>query len=65
VLTKADAVQDPDVADRLTTWAREQGMRHHVISAVAGEGIAGLVRDVADSLDRLALESPAESGLEP
>jgi len=65
VLTKADAVQDTDVADRLATWAREQGMRHHVISAVAGEGVAGLVRDVADSLDRLVPESPAEPGMEP
>jgi GTP-binding protein len=53
VLTKADAVQDATVSERLVERARDEGWRHHVISAVSGAGIADLVFDVANALDRL------------
>jgi GTP-binding protein len=58
VLTKADAVQDTKALERASDPARRESMRCHVISAVTGEGLEGLVREVADVLDGLAPEAP-------
>lgn len=65
VLTKNDAVQDTAVAARLADRARKDGVRHHVISAVTGEGLDELIRDVAGTLGRLEVETPAESEVDP
>jgi GTP-binding protein len=57
VVTKADALQDDAVVRRVRAHAERLGVPCGVISSVSGEGLAELVRDVGDWLDRL--EPPA------
>jgi GTP-binding protein len=53
VLTKADAVQDPEPAERVRRYADDRGLPCHVVSSVSGQGLDDLVRDVGDRLDSL------------
>jgi len=53
VLTKADAMQDPEFARRVRERASDLGRDCHVVSAVTGSGLPDLVRAVGATLDRL------------
>ncbi len=53
VLTKADAVQNPATQRRVAEYAEERGLPCRIISAVTGEGLQDLVREVMATLDRL------------
>ncbi len=53
VLTKSDAAQDPEPSRRVLAHARKRGVPCMAISSVSGEGIARLVRFVADRLAEL------------
>jgi len=59
VLTKADAVRDSTVKERVIELAEHEGTPWHVISAVTGEGLPGLTRSVADTLEKLRIAVPA------
>jgi GTP-binding protein len=58
VVTKADAIQDWKMVERIRSLAAEREAPCLVVSAVAGEGIDGLVRSIADTLD--GLNAPAD-----
>ncbi len=60
VMTKRDAVDDPDVVKRARAIARKHGRPLHVISAVTGEGLPELLRAAADELRRLGAAAPLE-----
>ena len=64
VATKLDATTDRTRLEKLRTFCREHGLEFHVISAVTGEGVQGLVRAMADALDRIprAAPEPQEGG---
>ncbi|HKQ60157.1 MAG TPA: GTPase, partial [Candidatus Polarisedimenticolaceae bacterium] len=60
VLTKADAVQNDAPEKRVRRYARQQGLDCHVVSAVSGAGLPGLIRAVAQRLAELPRpEEPA------
>jgi GTP-binding protein len=62
VLTKADAVVDPTMKRRAVELAAGDGTPCHVISAVTGAGLGELIRDVAQTLERLRSANPAAGG---
>ena len=53
VLTKADAVQDPESSARVRSHAEARGQRCLEISAVSGVGLPRLIGEVGEMLDRL------------
>jgi GTP-binding protein len=59
VLTKADAVQDDVSVRAIRDWAVQTGRTCAAISAVTGEGIKELIRELGDRLDAMQPE-PAE-----
>jgi len=60
--TKLDATTNRDHLDELRDFAAERGLEFHAISSASGEGILGLVRAIADALDRLPkAETPPEA----
>jgi GTPase len=69
VATKLDATTDRTRLERLRAFCAERGLEFHAISSASGEGIAELVRAMANALERLAPRvSPADadaSGDEP
>ncbi len=54
VLTKADAMQDEAAAERVRAYADAKGTPCLTISAVTGQGLDGLVRDVRDKLEAMS-----------
>ena len=63
VATKADAAQDPAAIERLRNWAEVRGVPFAFVSAVRGDGIEALVREVGERLDRLhEASAPSENG---
>jgi len=56
VLTKSDAMQDPDIVTQVQASADEAGIRLLVISSVTGDGLDRLIQVTGDALDRLAGE---------
>ena len=60
LLTKADIVQAPDTVERVRGYAAETGQRCRLISAVSGEGLQELIREVGSMLDELRAADPDE-----
>lgn len=65
VATKLDATTTPDRLEQLRAFAAKRGLEFHAVSSATGQGIAELVRAMADALDRIpkpgaAAEAPAE-----
>jgi GTP-binding protein len=60
ILTKADAVQDASVLRQVVDYAEARGLPYHIISAVTGEGIRKLIRDVLSVLDRIRASAATE-----
>lgn len=58
VLTKSDVVQDASRQREVLDFAARHGLPCRIVSAVSGEGIAGLVRLVADTLADLPRPEP-------
>jgi GTP-binding protein len=50
VLTKKDALQDETVVEAARREAQARGRALHVVSAVTGEGLTGLLRAAADAV---------------
>jgi GTPase len=61
VATKLDATTDRARLDRLRTYCQAHHLEFHAISSASGEGIVELVRAMADALDRLAPQPPADA----
>jgi GTPase len=53
VATKLDATTDRARLEKLLDFCTTRGLEFHAISSASGEGIAQLVRAMADALDRL------------
>ena len=53
VATKLDATTDRAHLEELRAFAAKRGLEFHAISSATGEGIVGLVRAMADALDRI------------
>jgi GTPase len=53
VATKLDATTNREHLEELKNYAAERGLEFHAISSATGEGIAQLVRAMADRLDSL------------
>ena len=53
VATKLDATTDRTRLDALRDFCRLRKFEFHSISAVAGDGVKGLVRSIADALDKI------------
>jgi hypothetical protein len=50
----------------LRAFAKKRGLEFHAISSASGEGIVGLVRAMADALDRIPKPSmPVEMEVQP
>ncbi len=65
VATKLDATTHRDRLEELRAFAAKRGLEFHAVSSATGQGIAELVRAMADALDRIpkpgaAAETPAE-----
>ena len=58
VATKLDATTDRARLERLRAFCAQRGLEFHAISSASGEGIAALVRAMADALERLAPHAP-------
>jgi GTP-binding protein len=56
VATKLDATTDRTKLQELRKFCAEKGLEFHVISAPTGEGVKGLVRAMADALDKIPKE---------
>jgi GTPase involved in cell partitioning and DNA repair len=66
VATKLDATTNRDHLDELRAFAKKRGLEFHAVSSASGEGIVGLVRAMADALDRIPKPSmPVESEVQP
>src|ERR1700689_3901020 len=66
VATKLDATTNRDHLDELRAFAKKRGLEFHAISSASGEGIVGLVRAMADALDRIPKPSmPVEMEVQP
>src|SRR3984957_14150655 len=62
VATKLDATADRAHLDELRAFCAKRGLEFHAISSATGEGIVGLVRAMADALDKLPKPgAPAET----
>jgi GTP-binding protein len=61
VATKLDATTDRARLARLREFCASRGLEFHAISSATGEGVAELVRAMADALDRLQREAPSEA----
>src|ERR1700735_4847883 len=53
VATKLDATTDRTHLEELRSFCGQRGLEFHAISSATGEGIVGLVRAMADALDRI------------
>ncbi|MGH9682670.1 MAG: GTPase ObgE [Candidatus Acidiferrales bacterium] len=53
VATKLDATTDREHLEQLHAFTAKRGLEFHAVSSASGEGIAGLVRSMADALDRI------------
>ena len=65
--TKLDATTDRAHLEELRAFAAKRGLEFHAISSATGEGIVGLVRAMADALDRIpkpALDAGADGAEE-
>jgi GTP-binding protein len=62
VATKLDATTDRTRLESLRAFCAGRGLEFHSISSATGEGLAGLVRALADALERAA---PPETQVEP
>jgi len=62
VATKLDATTDRSRLERLREHCAERKLDFYAISSATGEGIAELVRGMADALERLAPRQSAEQG---
>jgi len=65
VATKLDATTNLERLEQLRAFAAKRGLEFHAVSSATGQGIAELVRAMADALDRIpkpgaAAEAPAE-----
>jgi GTP-binding protein len=61
--TKIDVLQSADVVSELEAHVRAAGYAFHRISAVTGEGLAGLLEDVWQAIAHArVIASPAEAG---
>ena len=60
VATKLDATTDRARLEKLRDFCAERGFEFHAISSASGEGVAGLVRAIADAVARLAPALPLE-----
>ena len=58
VATKLDATTDRTRLEQLRSYCASRGLEFHAVSSATGEGIVGLVRAMADALDRLAPAGP-------
>ena len=56
VATKLDATTERTKLQELKKFCAEKGLEFHVISAPTGEGVKGLVRAMADALDKIPKE---------
>ena len=56
VLTKADAVQDNGPVEAIHRWAEQTGEACRTISAVTGEGLTDLIREIGKRLDEIPAE---------
>jgi GTP-binding protein len=57
VLTKSDALQDPEIVRSARREARKRGRPLHVISAVTGEGLASVLQAAAAVIAELAADA--------
>jgi GTP-binding protein len=53
VATKLDATTDATRLDTLRDFCAKQELEFHAISAATGDGVQGLVRSIADALDKI------------
>ena len=60
VATKLDATADRSRLEKLRQHCAERKLDFYAISSATGEGVAELVRGMADALERLAPPEPAE-----
>jgi GTPase involved in cell partitioning and DNA repair len=66
VATKLDATTNREHLEELRAFAKKRGLEFHAVSSASGEGIVGLVRAMADALDRIPRASiPAEPEVQP
>ncbi len=66
VATKLDATTNQDHLEQLRAFAAKRGLEFHAVSSATGQGIAELVRAMADALDRIPKPgAPAEASAEP
>jgi GTP-binding protein len=56
VATKLDATTDKTKVEKLRKFCAKNDLEFHAISAATGEGVKGLVRGMADALDRIPKE---------
>jgi GTP-binding protein len=56
VATKLDATTDKTKVEKLRKFCAKNDLELHAISAATGEGVKGLVRGMADALDRIPKE---------
>lgn len=61
VATKLDATTERTRLEELRTFCTRSRLEFHAISSASGEGVAELVRALADTLDRLAPAAVTES----
>jgi len=62
VATKLDATTDRTHLEELRAFAAKRGLPFYAVSSASGEGIVGLVRGMADALDRIP--RPVSAALE-
>jgi GTP-binding protein len=62
VATKLDATTDRSRLERLREHCAQRKLDFYAISSATGEGVAELVRGMANALERLAPAEPAEEG---
>jgi GTP-binding protein len=58
VATKLDATTERTRLEELRDFCAERGLEFHAISAATGEGVRGLVRSIADALDKIPKAAP-------
>ena len=62
VATKLDATTDRSRLERLRAHCAERKLDFYAISSATGEGVAALVRGMAEALERLTPPEPAQEG---